>query len=106
MSLRIAKLIKATVAMVRPRRIFQLVTDDSDALYLYPISENEVSPESMNSPRIIRPKSRISIPELRLKQLSTRVVEAASVLAAVPGLTAHFFFGACSVCGNFRRRVI
>lgn len=106
MSFRIAKLVEATIAMVRPRGIFQLVTNDSDTSYLHPISENQVSPESMNSPGIIRPKSRISIPELGLKQLATRVVEAASVLSTVPGLTAHFFFGACSVCGNLRRRVV
>lgn len=42
----------------------------------------------MNGPRIIGPNCRISIPELSLEQLSTRMIEAAGILAAVPGLTA------------------
>lgn len=58
----------------------------------------------MNSPRIIRPNSWISIPELGLQKLSTGVIEAASILTAVLDLTAQFFFGACLMRDDPRRR--
>lgn len=53
----------------------------------------------MDSPRVIRPDSRVSVPKLGLKHLPAGVVKAASILTAVSRLTAQFCAGACSM-GN------
>ena len=64
-------------------------------------NEEASLPESVNSPRIIRPNSRIRIPELGLEHLSTGMIEAASILTAVLGVAAQFFLGACMMCSTF-----
>lgn len=47
----------------------------------------------MYRPRVIWPNSRIRIPELRLQEMTSGIIETARILAIKFGLTAQLWFG-------------